>query len=195
VTSRAFWELQVRKARLLITNDHVPNAAPWGPFAELCSALRFRPVRFGHLLALGCAGALALALWDRRGLWLLPLAGLLASGVVLFGPASRYRVVLVPLLAAAGSAGLLAAWRGVHRGKRLALYSAVLAAFLALQALTQGVRTPKPQDWYAVARLRQRQGDLQGALDACARANRIRPIPMVHFLERQLREQLERRTH
>jgi hypothetical protein len=191
VTSGAFWKLQVHKSQLLITNDHVANAAPWRLFAEFCPILRFRPVRFGHLFVFGCAGVFALLFWDRRGLWVLPLAGILAAGIVLLGPASRYRVILVPLLAAVGSAGLIATWLRARTMRSRIVYLVLVIALVATQGFAQLSRTPKAQDWYVLARLKQRQGDLRAALDSCQRANEIGRTPATFFLEKELRKQLE----
>jgi hypothetical protein len=193
VHSADFWALQARKFRVLTANDHIPNAAPWKLFAELCPVLRFRPVRFGHLFAFGCAGVLALLLWDRRGLWTLPLAGIMVVIIVLFGPHSRLRVVLVPLLAVVGSAGLVAATWHASTLRRRVVYLAVVIALIAAQAFTQVHRIPKAQDWYVLARLRQRQGDVDAALEACRRADQIERLPMTLFLRKQLLEQQEQR--
>ena len=192
VTSPEFWSLQLRKSRLLIANDHIPNAAPWNVFAEFCSVLRFRPVRFGHLFAFACAGVLALVLWDRRGLWTLPLAAILAAVIVLFGPHSRLRIILVPLLAAAGSAGLVAAMVRAATAKRRLAYLAVVAVLITTQVFAQLGRTPKAADWHMLARLRQRQGDLHAALEACQRADRIQRIPETMFLRNQILKTLQR---
>jgi hypothetical protein len=194
VTSRAFWALQVRKSRLLIANDHIPNAAPWNVFAEFCPVLRFRPVRFGHLFAFGCAGVLALVLWDRRGLWTLPLAAMMAAIIVLFGPHSRLRIILVPLLAAAGSAGLVATMMRAMTVKRRVTYLAVVAVLITAQVFTQLDRTPKAPDWQMLARLRQRQGDLHAALEACRRADQIQRTPQTMFLRNEILKTLEQQS-
>jgi len=109
--------LWLKKVRLHIVAAEFSQISPLGSWAREAPALRLLAVPYGLLSAGGLFGLLLLGVRDKRlRPWVIALLLLIATQSVFF-VVSRYRLVLVPLLALLATAGLAELAR--RRGRSL----------------------------------------------------------------------------
>ncbi len=173
--------LWARKVRLHLISPEIPQISPLAAWPEAAPGLRALVVPYGLIAALGLTG-LALRLRRERRLapWALALALLVAAQSVFF-VVSRYRLVLVPILALFAAFG--AAELARRRGRALAAGLAVLAVAAAAVAPwgLGGLMTSLDASgdgnlaarWQEVARHARDEGDAAGFGEGMDRAEAL----------------------
>lgn len=129
----------VRKAGLLLDGRELPRNVDLYEFREwswMLTALVWRlpglAFPFGVLAPLALLGVWPAWRQGGQGRMLVALVGLYALTLVLFFPAARYRVPLVPPLAVLAALGAGAWWRGWREGRRIGAGVALAAALIVV---------------------------------------------------------------
>ncbi len=175
-------KLWLHKARLHFSAAEIPQITPLESWADRAPWLRVMVVPYGLIAALGLLGAVLAGLRDRRlRPWVLALVLLVASQSVFF-VVSRYRLVLTPMLALLGGAGIadLASRRG-GRNLGIGLAAAVLAVVAVIpwgQSGTTGqLRAAglvnEAGRWQSLVLDRRDAGDVAGADAALAESETL----------------------
>ncbi|HOX26843.1 MAG TPA: tetratricopeptide repeat protein [Candidatus Krumholzibacteria bacterium] len=167
-----------RKAYRFWSGYELPQIYSWNFWHERWPALRFFPVPFVLISALALTGFVAARPAARRQL--LVLVGAWFLGLMPFFPTARYRLAVVPLLALAAAAAILAiaaAVRARSWRRADALIGLGLALLVALWP-TWSALDPLDETWHCHlnnASLAADAGERAAMLAACAEAEAVRP--------------------
>jgi len=167
-----------RKAYRFWSGYELPQIFSWNYWRGEHMALRFFPVPFVLLGALGLVGVTVLNSAARRQ-WL-ALIGAWFLGLMPFFPTARYRVPITPLLAITTAALILALVGGVRRRQWRQVGVRAGAALLLIVALWPrwGAFDPADETWHNLLSVASRAadaGDRLAILQACAEAEVVRP--------------------
>ncbi len=167
-----------RKAYRFWNGYELPQIFSWNYWRHRHAPLRWFPVPFVLLGALGLVGAWTLQPLARR-IWLALIGGWFL-GLLPFFPTARYRVPVTPLLAVSAAAWILAMLAARHEGRQRRLVALGVAGLALLVALWPGWTALDVVDesWHShLARASRAAdaGDRADMLAACADAERTRP--------------------
>ena len=172
--------LTARKAYALFNNFEQYNNKTYAFHKALSPWLRWNPLCWGLLLALGAAGAALLAAErpaDARMLGVVSVA--CTASILLFFVSARFRLSLVGILTAlaGGAVARPGFWRGWPAGPRAALAAVVLAALSVAFSRFDGMADTATfvQDHVLLARAAFTVGDDATALAESNEALRLQP--------------------